>query len=101
LNKILKIIFPELEIADAIKQDGFSRKRNNGELNVRAGAEALFTQNDMRMQSASSVSKAQNSVSAMSNSQYTNYTPSPLAKKSDDLFNDIENELYQVWIGSK
>lgn len=101
MNKILKIIFPELEIADAIKQDGFSRKRNNGELNVRAGAEALFTQNDMRMQSASSVSKAQNSVSAMSNSQYTNYTPSPLAKKSDDLFNDIENELYQVWIGSR
>ena len=66
MNKILKIIFPELEIADAIKQDGFSRKRNNGELNVRAGAEALFTQNDMRMQSASSVSKAQNSVSQKS-----------------------------------
>ncbi len=98
---ILKFLFPEIQIIDSIKQDGFFVKKKvsfqlKNKNNLQTGLEESKTVSD-------SVYKEESNFSSNINNknQYKQYDTKDIDVKSiNDKFDDIQNLFSKQWIGS-
>lgn len=100
MNKLAKILVPELEIFEATKSEGFIRKGSPTSSNS-AMTSSVVTSAGMRMPETNVVSSKSNpSVNASAGSELSSsYSTDTAVKNVDDKFNGIEKELGERWVG--
>lgn len=103
VKSILRFLFPEIQIIDAVKQEGFIAKKQVQKNNIRATNNTVA--GNTVMQSSSGSANAQNSFAP------TNRTTAPKAEpasssvtisadKVDGKFDGIEQQLRNTWVAS-
>ena len=103
VKSILRFLFPEIQIIDAVKQEGFIAKKQAQKNNIRATNNTVA--GNAVMQSSSGSANAQNSFAP------TNRTTAPKAEpasssvtisadKVDGKFDGIEQQLRNTWVAS-
>lgn len=103
VKSILRFLFPEIQIVDAVKQEGFIAKKQAQKNNIRATNNTVA--GNAVMQSSSGSANTQNSFAP------TNRTTAPKAEpasssvtisadKVDGKFDGIEQQLRNKWVAS-
>ena len=108
IKKILKLLFPEYQIRECIKERGFieiSPKKKNF---VKKNYKTYSYENIQQMTSDTSEMEAQNDLSLIkqnNNLQRKTHTSQKenekVINRSNNVFNDLSDELKKYWVGSQ